>query len=70
MTAQDLEVFGLTNGGNRTASITTSNDKDEEFSIPLDISDIINICSTCFPGYFCWFWCRATGIHVISYCYL
>lgn len=44
MTAQDLEVFGLINGGNRTASITTSNDKDEEFSIPLDISDIINIC--------------------------
>lgn len=43
MTAQDLEVFGLTNGG-RSASITTSNDKDEEFSIPLDISDIINIC--------------------------
>ncbi len=43
MTAQDLEVFGLMNGG-KTASITTSNDKDEEFSIPLDISDIINIC--------------------------
>lgn len=44
MTAQDLEVFGLSNAGVRATNITTSNDKDEEFSIPLDISDIINIC--------------------------
>jgi hypothetical protein len=44
MTAQDLEVFCLTDGGTRATSITISNNKDEEFSIPLDISDIINIC--------------------------
>lgn len=31
MTAQDLKVF-------------SSNDKEEEFSIPLNISDIIDIC--------------------------
>jgi hypothetical protein len=44
MTAQDLEVFGLASDGMRAANITTSNNQDEEFSIPLDISDIINIC--------------------------
>lgn len=36
MTAQDLEVL--------TVSETNSNDQDDEFSIPLDISDIITIC--------------------------
>lgn len=41
MTAQDLEVFSLTDGSAMAASITS---KEEEFSIPLDISDIINIC--------------------------
>jgi hypothetical protein len=41
MTAQDLEVFSLTDGSTMAASITS---KEDEFSIPLDISDIINIC--------------------------
>jgi hypothetical protein len=36
MTAQDLEVL--------TVSETNSNDQDDEYSIPLDISDIISIC--------------------------
>ena len=44
MTAQDLEVLGLTDGSSETAGTTTSSNKDEEYSIPLDISDIINIC--------------------------
>jgi hypothetical protein len=38
MTAQDLE--GLT----IVSSTSASNEQDEEYSIPLDISDIINIC--------------------------
>jgi hypothetical protein len=37
MTAHELDVLSL-------GKTTTSNDQDEEFSIPLDISDIINIC--------------------------
>lgn len=37
MTAHDLEVLGL-------KETTTTNDKDDEFTIPLDISDIISIC--------------------------
>lgn len=38
MTAHDLETLTL------VSSTTTSNEKEEEFSIPLDISDIISIC--------------------------
>jgi hypothetical protein len=37
MTAHELKVLSLTD-------ITATNDQDEEFSIPLDISDIISIC--------------------------
>lgn len=37
MTAHNLDLLGL-------EEIATSNDKDDEFSIPLDLSDIINIC--------------------------
>jgi hypothetical protein len=37
MTAHELEVLSL-------ASSTPNNEKDDEYSIPLDISDIINIC--------------------------
>lgn len=37
MTAQDLEALAL-------VSKTTSNDQEEEYSIPLDISDIITVC--------------------------
>lgn len=37
MTANELDVLSL-------GKTTTSNDQDEEFSIPLDISDIISIC--------------------------
>jgi|ERR1035437_5951085 hypothetical protein len=36
MTAQKLEVLSLIT--------TTTSNKDDEFSIPMDISDIINIC--------------------------
>lgn len=37
MTAHDLDAL-------RLKEVTTTNDKDDEFSIPLDISDIISIC--------------------------
>lgn len=37
MTARELDVLSL-------GKTTTSNDQDEEYSIPLDITDIINIC--------------------------
>lgn len=37
MNAQDLDVLTL-------VSTSTSNDQDDEYSIPLDISDIISIC--------------------------
>lgn len=37
MTANNLEVLALTTS-------PTSNTKDDEYSIPLNISDIINIC--------------------------
>lgn len=37
MIAHELDVLTF-------ASTTTSNDKDDEYSIPLDISDIIIIC--------------------------
>jgi hypothetical protein len=37
MTAHELEVLRLSNS-------TPNNEKDDEYSIPLDISDIINIC--------------------------
>jgi len=38
MTAHDLDNLAL------VSSPVTSNDKDDEYSIPLDISDIISIC--------------------------
>lgn len=38
MTAQDLDSLTL------VSSTTASSEKEEEFSIPLDISDIISIC--------------------------
>ena len=38
MTAQDLESLTL------VSPTTTSSEKEEEYSIPLDISDIISIC--------------------------
>lgn len=37
MIAHELDVLSL-------GKTTTSNDQDDEFSIPLDISDIISIC--------------------------
>jgi len=37
MTAHELKALTL-------SKITTTNEKEEEFSIPLDISDIISIC--------------------------
>ena len=37
MTAHELETLAL-------VSTTTSTEKEEEYSIPLDISDIISIC--------------------------
>lgn len=37
MTAHELETLAL-------VSTTTSNEKEDEYSIPLDISDIISIC--------------------------
>jgi hypothetical protein len=37
MTAHELKTLALN-------EITTTTEKDEEYSIPLDISDIINIC--------------------------
>jgi len=37
MTAYELEVLSVSNS-------TPTNEKDDEYSIPTDISDIINIC--------------------------
>jgi len=37
MTAHELDVLGVSNP-------TPTNDKDDEYSIPIEISDIINIC--------------------------
>jgi hypothetical protein len=41
MNAHELEVLSLAEGSLNTVSSTPN---DEEYSIPLDISDIINIC--------------------------